>query len=113
MESFDTPIVLIIIALLSFIGTLVLIMIAVGSVYMLVHNWNRNATNERLTSLETGLKEVKSNQTKFEIELKEIKENQVKLERDFARLDSWTDEQSKLTDQILKIVELLEKRNKK
>lgn len=54
MEGFNAPIVLIIIALLSFIGTLTLIMIAVGSVYMLVHNWNRNATNERLTKLEKG-----------------------------------------------------------
>ena len=59
---------------------------------------------------EIELKEVKANQVKFETGLTEIKENQVKLERDFNMLNNWTNEQSKLTDKIL---ELLEKKNKK
>ena len=66
MESFDAPIVLIIIALLSFIGTLTLIMIAVGSAYMLVHNWNRNATNERLTKLEDGQAKLEKGQANLD-----------------------------------------------
>ena len=66
MESFDAPIVLIIIALLSFIGTLTLIMIALGSVYMLVHNWNRNATNERLIKLEDGQAKLEKGQANLD-----------------------------------------------
>ena len=62
------------------LGTGILIMIASGSVFILVNSWYGMGTNKRLNKLEKRmdkfeleLKEIKNNQVRFEIELKEIK----------------------------------------
>ena len=85
MGTFDIPVVLIIIALLGFIGTLTLITIAVGSIFILVNNWHKEGTNQRLTKLEKG-------QARFETELKEIKANQARFETEvIAQFDKILD----------------------
>ena len=102
------------------LGTGILIMIASGSVFILVNSWYGMSTNKRLNKLEKGqakleteLTEIKKNQAKLEKGQTELEAGQAKLEKGQAELESKIDEIMKLIKNTYNLLEIVGKASEK
>ena len=74
------------VSILSVLGTGMLLMLAVGSIIILVHSFTGTDTKRRLTRLEDRQAKLEDRQAKLEDGLVKLEDGQVKLEDGQARL---------------------------